>query len=115
MRWVEAYFPFTEPSFELEIFFNGEHKGAAVALGVVGRAGTTTPWLVCISMSCWLRKPRLGRSAVPSMPRLALPQPPHYTCYPAAGEWLEVLGCGVMQQPILDKNLGPGQKAWAFG
>ncbi|KAI7835962.1 hypothetical protein COHA_010161 [Chlorella ohadii] len=53
MRWVDAYFPFTDPSYELEIFFNGE--------------------------------------------------------------WLEVLGCGVMQQPILDKNLGPGQKAWAFG
>jgi len=24
MRWVDAYFPFTEPSFELEIFFKGE-------------------------------------------------------------------------------------------
>lgn len=23
-RWVDAYFPFTEPSYELEIFFNGE-------------------------------------------------------------------------------------------
>jgi phenylalanyl-tRNA synthetase alpha chain len=22
MRWVDAYFPFTEPSLELEIFFN---------------------------------------------------------------------------------------------
>lgn len=53
MRWIDAYFPFTEPSYELEIFFKGE--------------------------------------------------------------WLEVLGCGVMQQSILDKNLEPGQKAWAFG
>ena len=42
MRWVDAYFPFTEPSYELEIFFNGE--------------------------------------------------------------WLEVLGCGVMQQSILEDS-----------
>lgn len=52
-RWVDAYFPFTEPSLELEIFFNNE--------------------------------------------------------------WLEVLGCGVMQQEILDNNYGEGYKAWAFG
>jgi phenylalanyl-tRNA synthetase alpha chain len=24
MRWVDAYFPFTEPSLELEIFYNNE-------------------------------------------------------------------------------------------
>ena len=24
MRWIDAYFPFTNPSFELEIFFKGE-------------------------------------------------------------------------------------------
>lgn len=24
MRWVDAYFPFTEPSIELEIFYNNE-------------------------------------------------------------------------------------------
>ena len=53
MRWVDAYFPFTEPSYELEIFFNGE--------------------------------------------------------------WLEVLGCGVMQQSILEDSGNAGKKAWAFG
>ncbi|GAX80523.1 hypothetical protein CEUSTIGMA_g7961.t1 [Chlamydomonas eustigma] len=52
-RWLDTYFPFTEPSYELEIFFNGK--------------------------------------------------------------WLEVLGCGVMQQTILDKNYKPGHRAWAFG
>lgn len=24
MRWVEAYFPFTEPSIELEVYYNNE-------------------------------------------------------------------------------------------
>lgn len=53
VRWVDAYFPFTEPSYEMEIFFNGD--------------------------------------------------------------WMEVLGCGVMQQSILDGAAGPGKRAWAFG
>jgi len=54
VRWVDAYFPFTEPSYEMEIFFNGQ--------------------------------------------------------------WMEVLGCGVMQQAILDGATGrAGQRAWAFG
>uniref|UniRef100_M4BX34 phenylalanine--tRNA ligase n=1 Tax=Hyaloperonospora arabidopsidis (strain Emoy2) TaxID=559515 RepID=M4BX34_HYAAE len=53
MRWVEAYFPFTEPSLELEIFFNDD--------------------------------------------------------------WLEVLGCGVLQQEIV-RNAGLGENVgWAFG
>jgi phenylalanyl-tRNA synthetase alpha chain len=53
MRWGEDYFPFTDPSFELEIYFNGE--------------------------------------------------------------WLEVLGCGVVHSDIV-KAVGRGdQPGWAFG
>ena len=31
------------------------------------------------------------------------------------GEWLEVLGCGVTQQQILDDAGHMGKTAWAFG
>ena len=52
-RWVDAYFPFTEPSLELEIYFRGE--------------------------------------------------------------WLEVLGCGILQQQII-RNAHLGEEiGWAFG
>ncbi len=43
MRWVDAYFPFTEPSLELEIFFNNnwlEVLGCGVLRdGVVAKSG----------------------------------------------------------------------------
>jgi phenylalanyl-tRNA synthetase alpha chain len=53
VRWIEAYFPFTSPSWELEIFWQGD--------------------------------------------------------------WLEVLGCGVVKQEIFTSANVPTQVGWAFG
>jgi phenylalanyl-tRNA synthetase alpha chain len=53
MRWVEAYFPFTSPSWELEVFWQGD--------------------------------------------------------------WLEVLGCGIIKQEILVNSNCPSRFGWAFG
>ena len=53
VRWVEAFFPFTAPSWELEVFWQGE--------------------------------------------------------------WLEMLGCGVVNQSILNKCGVPDKLGWAFG
>ncbi|RYP76083.1 hypothetical protein DL771_001907 [Monosporascus sp. 5C6A] len=53
VRWVEAYFPFTSPSWELEVYYNGD--------------------------------------------------------------WLEVLGCGVVKQDLYINAGVPDQLGWAFG
>ena len=53
IRWVEAYFPFTSPSWELEVLWQGE--------------------------------------------------------------WLEILGCGVVKQSILNACGAPHKIGWAFG
>ncbi|KAH9857096.1 phenylalanyl-tRNA synthetase [Lenzites betulinus] len=53
VRWIEAYFPFTTPSYEVEVFFRGK--------------------------------------------------------------WLEILGCGVVQQLTLDRAQVPNSISWAFG
>lgn len=53
VRWIEAYFPFTSPSWELEVFWQGD--------------------------------------------------------------WLEVLGSGVISQPLLDAADTPSRSGWAFG
>ena len=55
----------------------------------------------------------------PTLECPSLPHPPSEPSYELEiffnGKWLEVLGCGVMQQSILDKNYKPGHRAWAFG
>ena len=53
VRWIPAFFPFTSPSYEVEVWFRGK--------------------------------------------------------------WLEILGCGVVQQKTLDKAGVPNRLGWAFG
>ncbi|KAI8822034.1 uncharacterized protein EV422DRAFT_525439 [Fimicolochytrium jonesii] len=53
IRWIEAYFPFTSPSWEMEVLYRGQ--------------------------------------------------------------WLELLGCGVIQQSILDSSNNADRVGWAFG
>ncbi|CAG8530530.1 1802_t:CDS:2, partial [Acaulospora morrowiae] len=53
VRWIDAYFPFTSPSWEMEIFYNGK--------------------------------------------------------------WLEICGCGVVKQELLNKSGKPDKIGWAFG
>lgn len=53
VRWIEAYFPFTSPSWELEVFWQGD--------------------------------------------------------------WLEILGCGVIKQDLLINSDVPNRVGWAFG
>lgn len=64
-RWVGEFFPFTNPSFELEICYQGITERKSDTNGI--------------------------------------------------GEWMEVLGCGVIHQQLL-QNCGLGnRKGWAFG
>ncbi|MCJ1309045.1 hypothetical protein MMC25_002700 [Agyrium rufum] len=53
VRWIEAYFPFTSPSWEMEVFWQGD--------------------------------------------------------------WLEILGCGVVKQSLLERAEVPQKLGWAFG
>ena len=53
LRWIEGYFPFTSPSWELEVYWRGE--------------------------------------------------------------WLELLGCGISQQHVLNRAGQPHKSGWAFG
>ncbi|OJJ47179.1 hypothetical protein ASPZODRAFT_132139 [Penicilliopsis zonata CBS 506.65] len=53
VRWVEAYFPFTSPSWEMEVFWQGD--------------------------------------------------------------WLEILGCGIIKQELLNNSDVPHRMGWAFG
>jgi hypothetical protein len=44
MRWVDSYFPFTHPSLELEIFFNGDVSPRTQSHHIVNRVGYLYEW-----------------------------------------------------------------------
>lgn len=68
MRWIDAYFPFTHPSFELEVIIKLTHS----KIKLYGKVFYEE-------------------------------------------RWLEVLGCGVIEQKLL-RSAGIDSKAgWAFG
>ena len=61
MRWVEAYFPFTEPSLELEIFFNNKWV-EMLGCGMIHRD----------LMKNWKRESELGWAAGLGLERFAM-------------------------------------------
>lgn len=86
MRWVDSYFPFTHPSLELEIHFNGDVISAA--------------------------------SNSPFPPAFFFNHPDHSHWVASEilfPQWLEVLGCGVMRQKILENGGLTAHTGWAFG
>ena len=67
-RWVDAYFPFTHPSFELEVCILEEHNFRNLIFQIEYQ-----------------------------------------------GKWLEVLGCGVLEQKLMEMAGVPDKVGWAFG
>jgi len=47
VRWIEAYFPFTSPSFEVEVFFNGKWL-EILGSGVIRQATLDTAGAFCL-------------------------------------------------------------------
>ena len=80
VRWIEAYFPFTAPSYEVEVFFRGkwlEILGCGVVLqSTLDRAGTSQidsstrglkfwPFGLQVSLTKWVGLSALGSSVSP--------------------------------------------------
>lgn len=90
MRWVDTYFPFTNPSFELEIYFQvAIQVDIPILYGLMPSKACCTTYVGMIVV--WR------------------------TLSPLQDDWLEVLGCGVTEQEILKNNGRTDNVAWAFG
>lgn len=144
MRWVDAYFPFTSPSAELEILFRvsfmlwfaaSYHTNRKQAVQPQGAAtispthGPMSMQLLCLET---FRKTKdLVREDLNSMAHTQSGLPPgadwalirdafflfcrHPTCTFSQGKWLEVLGCGVIQDEVMGNAGRTGEIGWAFG
>ena len=105
MRWIDTYFPFTNPSFELEIYFQVGH------------------WSCYIYVALHVYIIPFFNLILPSLKKFA---PFHFSFEAACNslfqypiwcqeKWLEVLGCGVTEQEILKRSGKTNNVAWAFG
>lgn len=61
VRWIEAFFPFTTPSYEVEVFWNGEWLeilGCGVVMQkTLDNAGkSSATWILVISLTCLLSR-----------------------------------------------------------
>ncbi|KAL9295387.1 Phenylalanine--tRNA ligase, chloroplastic/mitochondrial [Arabidopsis thaliana] len=98
MRWVDTYFPFTNPSFELEIYF----KRHIILLFLCCLLFPNTYWCYWIEI-------------IASNTNFSFSSNTSFIWLSVQEDWLEVLGCGVTEQVILKQSGLENNVAWAFG
>jgi len=108
VRWIEAYFPFTTPSYEVEVFFNGkwlEILGCGVVLQrTLDRAGVrdSISWAFGLGLEriamilfsipdirlFWSKDPRFSEQFTPGVTNTFKPYSRHPSCYKDVSFWL---------------------------
>ena len=111
MRWIDTYFPFTNPSFELEIYFQVGHWSCYIYIYMYLYVSLHVYMIPFFS----LMLPSMKNSA-PFLFSFGAACNSLFQCPIWCQEkWLEVLGCGVTEQEILKRSGKTNNVAWAFG